>query len=142
MDIFIGFLPDGIGQPAMERLVAQFDKKARVRLEERTLRNGQRVCFAIADMSDRGARKAMAALDGLKAQNEILSVREFHYRNYNNERRALNWRALPWSQPERRVGERRAPERVEVDDPFGGTVVEEASGHIRVEGYSRFARKW
>jgi hypothetical protein len=39
-----------------------------------------------------------------------LQAREFGQRYVSNERRRLDWRSVPWQGPERRKGERRAPD--------------------------------
>jgi hypothetical protein len=49
-------------------------------------------------------------------RSSALRLREYHHRNYSNERRALGWRNRPWSAKERRLSERRRQTRVPVDE--------------------------
>ncbi|WP_126457066.1 RNA recognition motif domain-containing protein [Sulfuriflexus mobilis] len=57
--------------------------------------------------SDKLARKIMKQFHGRPFRDKRLIVREFNYRNYSNDRRALDWRQRGWAKMERRGRNRR-----------------------------------
>ena len=57
--------------------------------------------------SDREGQKLVDYLNGKMIHGTKISVREFGHRLAGNERRRLDWRAVPWEGAERRMHERR-----------------------------------
>jgi len=58
--------------------------------------------------SERDGYKIIKRMHGLTHQGCILEAREFGHRLVSNERRRLDWRAIPWPHLERRTNDRRA----------------------------------
>lgn len=145
MDVFVGNLPGTITLADMERLMRPFDGKVQVKLEQKQYKEGGVVCFGVcAFSSERLARKAIKKLDGTLLFGRTLSVREYLYRSYSNERRALGWRTRPWDGEERRGGERRnGTALADPDDMFASTTVVESDDeqHIVIEGFRNLATK-
>ncbi len=64
--------------------------------------------YAIATISPlEVAEECIELLDKQFFRGEPLEVREYVRRSYMNERRAVNWRNIPWEGEERRMGDRR-----------------------------------
>ena len=57
--------------------------------------------------SQREGRRLIGRVQGRICHEHSLVAREFRNRVAGNERRRLDWRELPWDDPERRVAERR-----------------------------------
>ncbi len=51
--------------------------------------------------------KLIQCLDKHYIRGKVLVVREFYVRAYINDRRAVNWRRVPWDKNERRLVDRR-----------------------------------
>jgi RNA recognition motif-containing protein len=63
------------------------------------------------------ARIAIERLNGSNYRGNVLVVREWQTRAYQNDRRALNWRTKPWNKLERRRIERRESSVMPEDHP-------------------------
>lgn len=145
MEVFVGNLPETINAADLERLLLPFDRQAKVKLHQLTYKEGGAVCYGVCTFSsERLAHKAIKKLDGYLLFGRALSVREYLYRSYSNERRALGWRNRPWDGLERRGGERRQGTALAAAaDPFPEAVVEEAvdEDRIVIQGYRDLATK-
>jgi RNA recognition motif-containing protein len=145
MDVFVGNLPETISVSELERLLFPFDRQVQIKLQHQQYREGQAVCYGVCTFSsERLAHKAIKKLDGYHLFGRALAVREYLYRSYSNERRALGWRERAWDGAERRDGERRhGTVRAAPVDIFAEEELEEAvdEEHILIEGYRDLATK-
>ncbi|WP_455223457.1 hypothetical protein [Kaarinaea lacus] len=127
MNIYVGNIPKGTRPGELSKLVKD-SVKARVftRLYEQALalgrfddmeikitkrkRQGKRGYYRFGQITIPSARIAPVALESLR-NSEIrgtkLEIRQFVERNSENDRRAPNWRELPWNGKSRRKHERR-----------------------------------
>lgn len=145
MDVYVGNIPDTIKTIDLERLLRPLDRQVQIRLHHPNGKQVQATCYCVCTFStERLARKAIKKLDGYLLFGRALSVHEYLYRSYSNERRALGWRNRPWDGVERRSGERRAGTALAApDDWFSEPAIEEAAAEqdIVIEGYREFATK-
>ncbi|PKM46449.1 MAG: hypothetical protein CVV05_01870 [Gammaproteobacteria bacterium HGW-Gammaproteobacteria-1] len=145
MEVFVGNLPETISVSELERLLAPFDRQVQIKLQHQQYREGQAVCYAVCTFSsERLALKAIRKFDGHPLFGRALAVREYLYRSYSNERRALGWRERSWGGAERRDGERRhGTVRAAAADIFAEEDLEEPvdEEHIVIEGYRDLATK-
>jgi RNA recognition motif-containing protein len=143
MDVYVGNIPDTIKVIDLERLLRPLDRQVQIRLHHHNGKQGPAACYCVCTFStERLARKAIKKLDGYLLFGRALSVREFLYRSYSNERRALGWRNRPWDGVERRSGERRMGTALAApDDWFSEPAIEAAAEDIVIEGYREFATK-
>jgi RNA recognition motif-containing protein len=119
MEVFIGNLSSTTTLNDVMHFFKGFAKKARFRMVNHKLENGGRSYYAVADFdNDKLALKAIKRLNGGVIRGEVVVMREFIHRSYNNERRAVNWRDKPWNGPERRRSERREKVVQEKKDDF------------------------
>jgi RNA recognition motif-containing protein len=82
-----------------------------VRIHKKQDGNGGLYRYGLVHLnSEKDGRKLIRLLHGTGWHGCRLEVREFGYRRSGNERRRLDWRNVPWHGPERRKGERRAPD--------------------------------
>lgn len=145
MDVFVGNLPETIKVTDIERLLLPFDRQVQIKLHRYSARAGDTGCYGVCTFSsERLALKAIKKLDGYLLFGRALSVREYLYRSYNNERRALGWRNRPWDGLERRGAERRqgsirtaAPELF----PEEAVAAPEEKERIVIQGFRDLATK-
>jgi hypothetical protein len=82
-----------------------------VKIYKKQAGNGDRYRYGLAHLkSEKEGRKLIRRLHGAEMRGNSLEAREFGHRRASNERRRLDWRSVPWRGPERRKGERRAPD--------------------------------
>ncbi|MDH3353762.1 MAG: RNA-binding protein [Chromatiales bacterium] len=141
MDLFIGNLPDKTSTYDVEQLLGDHVEDATLKFSNKLFTDGSAINFCVvAFRSRKRAEKAMKAMRLKKLGGEYLTVHEFNYRSYQNDRREnLHQNGLD---SELREEERRRQEKVV--DPFDpAPEVEESidSSKIRVSGYNAFARK-
>jgi len=148
MEVYVGILPASTTQSEVMRLLVPFDKQVRVEMKTHELREGGKNHYAVATFSsDKTALKAIKKLNETEFHGCILEVREYLYRSYNNERRALGWRNQAWDGEERRQHERRAGTTIKAgkDDDLFMEIVEEESTEgeekITIQGYRDLATK-
>ncbi len=143
MDVFVGNLAETVTAADLMRLLLPFDRQVQVKLEQQQYKGGAPVKYGVCTFSsERLAHKALKKLNGSPLLGRELSVREYLYRSYSNERRALGWRSRPWDGLERRGGERRSGTvLVAAADIFDVEEVATEEERIVIEGYSNFATK-
>lgn len=128
MDIYVGNIPKGTRPGELKKLIkdsvkervfkrlyeqalalGRFDNEIEIKIIKRK-RHGKRSYYRFGQISIPSDRIAPLALESLK-HSEIrgakLEVREFSDRKAENDRRAANWRELPWNGKTRRKGDRR-----------------------------------
>jgi len=144
MEVFVGNLPETINPADLQRLLAPLDRDAQVKLHHLNYKEGGTACYGVCTFSsERLARKAIKKLDGYLLFGRALTVREYLYRSYSNERRALGWRNKSWDGLERRGGERRHGTALAAADAFPEDAVEDTPDeeHIVIKGYRDLATK-
>lgn len=144
MEVFMGNLPETLNAADLERLLLPFDRQVKIKLNNQRYKEGGAVCYGVCTFSsERLARKAIKKLDGYLLFGRALSVREYLYRSYSNERRALGWRNRPWDGLERRDGERRQGTALAAEADFFPEAAEETvdEDRIVIEGYRDLATK-
>jgi len=151
MELFIGNLAPNATIGDLITFFKGFNKKARFRCEQKTLEDGSTVRYAVADFeNDKYALKMMEKFSCQEFHGRALIIREYLYRSYNNERRAVNWREKPWRAGERRRNDRRCKEAIMPQDDFEKILassrdkeetLDEQVEHIKVQAYGDFARK-
>jgi len=110
MIVFIGNLPAGVTADDLVA-VAQLAAGTPVKICKKQDGNGGRYRYGLVHLdSARSGRKLIQRLHGAGMRGNRLQAREFGQRYVSNERRRLDWRSVPWQGPERRKGERRAPD--------------------------------
>lgn len=145
MEVFIGNLSERVTLTDLTAFLKTFANKARIRIVDKRQEDGSRIRYGIADFdSDKLALKAIKKLNQKVLRGNPVVMREFFHRRYSNERRALNWREIPWSGPERRKDERRRNEVAKSQDAFRDMLEQNAKKepeNIRISGYAQLARK-
>ncbi len=152
MELFIGNLPPAANLGELIALFKGFSNKAKFRFEQKTIEDGSRVRYVVADFdNDKYALKMMEKFSGQEYRGQALVIREYLHRSYNNERRAVNWRDKPWRAGERRRNDRRLKEYVGEYDAFEDILaashekkeesLDEKAAHLKVEAYANVARK-
>ncbi len=152
MELFIGNLPPNANIGELIAFFKGFSSRARFRFEEKTLEDGITVRYVVADFdSDKYALKMMEKFAGQVYRGKELVIREYQYRSYNNERRAVNWRDKPWRAGERRRNDRRLKAYVAPLDDFEKILassgqekkqtLDEQADQLKVEAYANVARK-
>ena len=107
MIVYIGNLSAATGEQDLRRL-AGLPAETPVRIVKKPIGSSGMARYGLVHTrSDREGRKLIDYLQGKLCNGNILAVREFGQRVAGNERRRLDWRALPWDEPERRINERR-----------------------------------
>ena len=126
MDIYVGNIPKGTRPAELRKLLKDSVKKCLFRrvfnkvLSLGRLDNdvGIDICTQkkgdanyryglVSIQSDRLAQVAFDSIDGTAIRGERLYIRKFASRSHRNDRRADNWRELPWHRTERRSIDRR-----------------------------------
>lgn len=148
MEVFIGNLSEKVTLSDLTAFFKAFANKAHIRIVVKRQENGSRVRYGLADFdSDKLALKAIKKLNQKVLRGKSVVMREFYHRRYSNERRALNWRDIPWSGPERRQEERRRQEAAKSQDAFQDMLkqseksAEQEAENLQVSGYTHLARK-
>lgn len=151
MEVFVGNITSNTTLSDVVYLFKGFAKKARMRMVDKKLQNGERAYYAIAEFdSDKLALKAIKKLNGSILRGQHVVMREFHHRSSNNERRAVNWRDKPWDGPERRASERRKKLLPQQKDDFNELLQssrenekkEKEESLFSISAYSHMARKY
>ena len=126
MDIYVGNIPKGtrpgeikkllkqaikekVFPRLFEKIVAtgQIDKGVGIKIHKTKAVNGEYIYGHIVVHSPGIGRLAIDSLLKAQLRGSCLSAREFIPRSHNNDRRAENWREIPWSDDCRRHKERR-----------------------------------
>lgn len=149
MEVFVGNLSPRTTQSDLVTLFKGFAKEPRFQIHDKQYEDGSRTRYAVIDIeSEKSARKAIAKLHGKIVNGNAVIVREFFYRSYGNERRAVGWRDKPWHGVERRNLDRRrknAPKEIDFDKEMGiKPAVEEQKPdpqRLRVRAFGHLARK-
>lgn len=148
MEVFIGNIAPNVTLTDLVGFFKGFSGKAKIRIVEKRQEDGSKIRYGIADFeSDKLALKAIKKLNQKPLRGELVVLREFFHRYYGNERRAVNWRDLPWDGVERRQHERRRKESHKETDSFDKLIEqskknEEAEvSQVRISGYTHLARK-
>lgn len=146
MDVFVSNLPETISRGELMRLLLPFDRQVKAKLYLHQTKTGGLICFAVCNFaSERLALKAIKKLNGFQLLGYALTAREYRYRSYSNERRALGWRNRRWLGKERRGRERRngsLPDDTAYFFPTAAVVETVDEEQITVAGYSGFATKF
>lgn len=107
MELFVGNLSPHAREVDIHQFFKSYSKQLKVSLKK-TRQVNTTYYYAIVDMGpERQALKAIKKLNHNKLNGKPVQIREYQYRAGNNDRRALNWRSLPWNDLERRQTERR-----------------------------------
>jgi RNA recognition motif-containing protein len=107
MEIFVGNLTSHVTERELQRFFKGYDKQATFQVFKLICNDGA-LYYGLADIElDKVALKALRKLNHKLLDGRPAILREFQYRAGNNDRRALNWRTLPWNKVERRMNERR-----------------------------------
>lgn len=143
MEVFVGNLPKTVQVGDVERLLAPFDRQVQIKLQQHSRRDGEIGCYAVCTFSsERLAQKAIKKLNGSQLFGLVLVVREYLYRSYSNERRALGWRNRPWQGVERRGAERRQGSvKAAEPDPFAEAAALEEQERLVIQGFRDLATK-
>lgn len=108
MQIFIDNLPEDATLETLEKLFKDFGNYIGFKIHRKELPSGKSRQYAFGVIvPDQAAEKAIKKLNNAEFMGRRLVVREYIYRAYGNERRAVDWRDRPWHGPERRQSERR-----------------------------------
>ena len=114
MTLFFGNLPMSASVPALIRLLhlPESAGRSRLRIIKKRAVDGAMIRYALYQTaSESEARKLMARSGRVALDGQPIFIREFSRRVANNDRRAPDWRERPWPHAERRVSDRRQPER-------------------------------
>ena len=148
MEVFIGNLAPNTSLTDLIGFFKGFSSKAKIRLVEKRLEDGNRIRYGIANFeSDKLALKAIKKLNQKPLRGQRVVVREYFHRYYANERRAVNWRDIPWEGVERRQQERRRKELDKATDDFDKLAEQSSAGEdvdvdqVRISAYTHLARK-
>lgn len=128
MEIYVGNIPKGTRPSELKKLLkdsvkervfkrmyekalelGRFDENLDIKIVKQK-RFGKHGYYRFGQISIESNRIAPVALESLKnsqIRGNDLDIREFVERNPANDRRAANWRELPWKGRSRRKGERR-----------------------------------
>ena len=110
MIVFIGNLPAGLSERELQHLARPPDG-APVRIVKKRNHSGNLYRYGLVHArSDRDGLKVIRRVHGKECMGTQLVAREFGQRRVGNERRRLDWRDVPWTGMERRLGERRRSE--------------------------------
>ncbi|MCW8888265.1 MAG: RNA-binding protein [Gammaproteobacteria bacterium] len=145
MDVFIGNLPDKTSVEDLQALLGEYAEDASLKFSNKLFTDGSTINFCVVSFrSSKVAKKAIKAIQHKKMGGEYLSIHEFSYRSYHNDRRLNPYSPIHEDDGgnDSRHQERRRKEKIV--DPFEPeAVVEEKDDEtkIRVSGYDAFARK-
>jgi hypothetical protein len=126
MEIFVGNIPKGTRPAEIRRLIkdavkekvfqrlydkmhslGRFDDGVDIEIVKQKGRNGAgRYCYLVI-RSEALARLTLDALNNAEIRGKNLNTRKYVNRDPKKDRRAPNWRELPWEGKCRRVSERR-----------------------------------
>ena len=107
MIIYIGNLPGSATQHGLCSL-ARLSNGGQACIFKKQGHNGSFYRYALLTAAtDRFGEKSISYLQGKRLEGNVLEVREFKHRIAGNERRRLDWRAVPWQGEERRLNDRR-----------------------------------
>ena len=134
-DVIVLELADEADLPDLQALLKRLAARASCRIVEQKYADGTRCRYGLASFEQvKYAIKAIKKFNQKKLLGVPVTVRQYFHRSYQNERRVLNWRELPWDGPERRLGERRRKLASAINlnhDPMAGILaVETADGLI------------
>jgi RNA recognition motif-containing protein len=126
MDIYIGNIPKGTRPGEIKKLIkksiknkvfprlfekivatGQIDKGVGIKIHKTKTVNGEYNYGHVVVQSSGIGRLAIDSLVNAQLRGNCLNAREFVPRDQNNDRRAVNWRELPWDEHCRRQKERR-----------------------------------
>lgn len=151
MELYIGKLAHNVTLSEVIAFFKGFSNKARFRLEQRKLENGEEIKFAVADFdNDKLAQKMIDKFAGQVLHGQELMIREYYRRSYINERRAVNWREKPWRAGERRRHDRRLKDVAVTRDDFEEILatskkqnesLDEMVEKVKISGYRDLAKK-
>lgn len=111
MNLFIGNLPINATELDLCQMLrlSKTGSNRRLRIFKKSARDGRMRRFGLLYLeSGRDMQKLLERNRAAELHGQRLEVREFMARAVGNERRAVNWRQREWSNPERRLSERRA----------------------------------
>ncbi|WP_172597707.1 RNA recognition motif domain-containing protein [Sulfuriflexus mobilis] len=107
MEIFVGNLSSQVTDKDLQRFFKGYDKQASFKVMKLICNHGT-LHYGVAEIEpEKLALKAIRKLNHKSLEGRHIILREFQYRAGNNDRRAMNWRTMPWNQLERRMLERR-----------------------------------
>lgn len=107
MIVHIGNLPAALSEADLRRL-ARVPQALAVNLVRKRDRHGCIYRYALLHArSAREGAKLVRRVNGATCMGRRLVAREYNQRLAGNERRRLDWRTVPWTGMERRLGERR-----------------------------------
>lgn len=148
MEVFVGNLNNTVSFRDLALLLKDF-KKPQIKLVEKAQADGVMLRYAVVTFdSARLAKKAINRFHTHELRGQPLVMREFVYRSYVNERRALDWRNRPWSGPERRRTDRRKAQLLATADTFPvepsapAPAAKAREPELRVAAYKDMARKY
>lgn len=144
MEVYIGNLTENVTYNDLVGFFKGFSNKAKFRIVEKKKSDGTKFRYGIAVFdSDKLALKAIKKLDRKMLRGDRVVLREYFYRYYANERRALNWRDKPWSGEERRHQERRKLQNLKPDEHARRPAKprDEEIEKMRVRGHAHLVRK-
>ncbi len=108
IDVIVFALPDEAEVADLQSFVKGLANKGIFRIKEMRYANGSRLRYGLISFEQpKHATKAIKKFNQKKLLGEPVTVRQYVHRSYQNERRALNWRDIPWRGPDRRKIERR-----------------------------------
>lgn len=108
MDLFVGNFPQHASMRDLALFFQDFGDEADFQIIEKPRGDAPPLRYGLVRIpSERLARKAIRKLNGRSLHDQTVTVREYVYRAYSNDRRAVGWRNMAWSGVERRRQERR-----------------------------------
>jgi hypothetical protein len=108
VDILFSNLPLNTTDADLRKLVRRVDDQGVARVIRRLGRGGSLLCYGLAIVRPtHNAKRFIAHADQSLIKGHPVRVREFIRRRSHNERRALNWRQMPWRGENRRICDRR-----------------------------------
>ena len=117
MDLIILELPEEAEVSDLKTLFRGLADKAEFKIVFQRYVDGSHCRYGIAKFKlPKPGKKAIRKFNNKKLLGEPVTVRQFHHRTYQNERRALDWRNKVWDKPERRIAERRRKVINEIED--------------------------
>lgn len=143
MDVFVGNLSPRTTLSDLVTFFKSFSSDTRFQIHDKQFADGSRTRYAIASIEpDKLAQKAIKKLNGGYLHGNTVVLREFLYRSYNNERRAIGWRDRTWQGVERRDSERRRKQQTPKPADFDTPRKEDGASQVKVEARDLFARKY
>ncbi len=129
MELFVGDLPRKVSATEIAVALKHYALRVEIHVMEKTHHQLKKpIHFALINVeSEKLGNKIIQWLGNQTISGQPLVAREFVHRSYANERRALNWRQIPWEGVERRVSERR---QHKPSEETGGEVISHRSRQI------------